>query len=199
VSIKIVSAMPIDDKPVVLVGDKPVEVKPLLDGRKNIASCSIVCVDKGVQTDAPCADRVLVQMPQRVEDRSFVRTPVRRFVGAAVHMYKGKDGHVRQLCGPGITHLLSGRAKQVHVQQHKVPTRVEKKKVEAPKYKFIWRRKEMQPPSVVSSQASQEGGCGEEGKQDMKTANMCGAIVYIPPPFQADPHALGTELFEGGG
>jgi hypothetical protein len=82
--------MPIDVKLVVLVGDKPVEVMPLLDGRKNIAACSIVCVDKGVQTDAPCADRVSVQMPQRVEDRSFVRTPVRRFVGAVIsHKYRG--------------------------------------------------------------------------------------------------------------
>jgi hypothetical protein len=27
---------------------------------------------------------------------------------------------------------------------------------------------------------------------------MCGAIVDIPPPFRADPHALGTTLFEGG-
>jgi hypothetical protein len=77
-------------------------------------------------------------MPQQVEDRSFVRTLVRCFVGAAVCMHKGKDGHVRQLCGPGITHLLSGRTKQVHVQQHKVLARVEKKKMEAPKYKFIW-------------------------------------------------------------
>jgi hypothetical protein len=48
-------------------------------------------------------------------------------------MHKGKDGHVRQLCGLGITHLLLGRAKQVYVQQCKVPARVEKKKVEAPK------------------------------------------------------------------
>jgi hypothetical protein len=39
VSIEIVSAMPVDDKLVVLVGDKPVEVKPLLDERKNIAAC----------------------------------------------------------------------------------------------------------------------------------------------------------------
>jgi hypothetical protein len=62
VSVAIVSAMPIDDKPVVLVSDKPVEVKPLLDERKNIAAYSIVYVDKGVQTDAPCADRVSVQI-----------------------------------------------------------------------------------------------------------------------------------------
>jgi hypothetical protein len=27
--------------------------------------------------------------------------------------------------------------------------------------------------------------------------NMRGAIVDIPPPFRADPHALGTTLFEG--
>jgi hypothetical protein len=111
ISVAIVSAMPIDDKPVVLVSDKPVEVKPLLDERKNIAACSIVCVDKGVQTDAPCADRVSVQMPQGVEDRSFVRLPVRHFVGAAVRMHKGKDGHVRLLCGPGIYSSFAGSCK----------------------------------------------------------------------------------------
>jgi hypothetical protein len=44
-----------------------------------------------------------------------------------VRMHKGKDGHVRQLCGPGITHLLLGRAKQVHVHQRKVLARVEEK------------------------------------------------------------------------
>jgi hypothetical protein len=63
VSIEIVSFVPIDDKPIVLVSDKLVEVKPLHDERKNIAACSIVCVDKGVQTDAPCVDLVSVQMP----------------------------------------------------------------------------------------------------------------------------------------
>jgi hypothetical protein len=63
-------------------------------------------------------------------------------------MHKGKDGHIRQLCGPDITHLLSGRAKQVHVQQRKVLARVEKKKVEAPKYKLIWQIKEVQPPML---------------------------------------------------
>jgi hypothetical protein len=93
---------------------------------------------------------------------------------------------------------LQGHAKQVHVQQRKVLARIEKKKVEAPKYKNIWRRKEVQPPRVVSSRAGQEGGCGEEGKQDLKMANMHGAILDIPPPFRADPHALGTTLFEGG-
>jgi hypothetical protein len=92
---------------------------------------------------------------------------------------------------------LPGHAKQVHVQQRKVPARIEKNKVEVPKYKFIWRRKKVQPPRDVSSRASQEGGCGEEGKQDLKTVNMRGAIVDIPLPFRADPHALGTTLFEG--
>jgi hypothetical protein len=106
VSVAIVSAMHIDDKPVVLVSDKP-----LLDERKNVAACSIVCVDKGVQTDVPCVDDVSVQMPQQVEECSFFRTPMRRFVGAAVHMHKGKDGHVCQLCGLGITRLLPGHAK----------------------------------------------------------------------------------------
>jgi hypothetical protein len=95
ISVAIVSSMLVDDKPVVLVSDKPVEVKTLIDETKNIAAYSIVCLDKGVQTDAPCADRVSVKMPQRVEDPSFVRTTVRRFVGAAVRMHKGKDGVAR--------------------------------------------------------------------------------------------------------
>jgi hypothetical protein len=92
---------------------------------------------------------------------------------------------------------LQGHAKKVHVQLQRAPSRVEKKKVMTPKCKLMWRRKEAS--SVVSSQAGQAGGCGVVGKQDLKTANMCGAIVYIPPPFRADPHALGTTLFEGGG
>jgi hypothetical protein len=190
--------MHVDDKPVVLVNDKTVEVKPLLDDRRDIAGCSAVFVDKGVQTDALCADRVSVQMPQRVEDNSFVRTHVRRFVGAAVWMHIGKDGYVRQLCGPGITHFLPGRAKQVHVQQRKVPARVEKKKVEAAKYKFIWRRKEVPPPRTISSRAGQEGGRGVEGRQDMKTVTTHDDYIDIMPPFRADPHTLGTMLFEVG-
>jgi hypothetical protein len=99
-----------------------------------------------------------------------------------VHVHIGKDGRVRQLCGPGIT-TLQVRAKKVLVQQRKVPARIEKKKVEAPPYKFIWQRKEVQPPRAVSSRAGQEGGCGEEGKQDLKMVNMRGAIVDIPPSF----------------
>jgi hypothetical protein len=196
-----VSAKPVDDKPVVLVSDKPVEIKPLIAEGKDMSAC-VPCVplpvrvDIGVQTDDGGADRVPVHMVPRVVSHSFARTPRRRFVGAAVRVHTGKDGRVRQLCGPGIT-TLQGRAKQVHVQQRKVPARIEMKKVEAPKYKFIWRRKEVQPPRAVSSRAGQEGGCGEEGKQDLKTANMRGAID-IPPPFRADPHALGTTLFEGG-
>jgi hypothetical protein len=181
VSVGIVSAMPVDDKPVVLVSDKPIEVKPLLDEWKNITACSIVYVDKGVQTDDPCADRVLMQIPQWVEDHSFFRTPVRCFVGVAVHMHKGKDVH--QLCGPGITHLLLGRGKQVHVQPRKVPASLEKKKVEAPKYKFIWRKKEVQPPRDVSSRAGQEGGHGVEGRQDLKMVTMRDDCVDITPHF----------------
>jgi hypothetical protein len=37
ISVAIVSAMHVDDKPVVLVSDKPVEVKPLIDeSKKNL-------------------------------------------------------------------------------------------------------------------------------------------------------------------
>jgi hypothetical protein len=199
VSVAIVSAMPLDDKPVVLVIEKKIEVKPLIVNRKNIATCSIVWVDKAVQTDVPCADRVSVQMPQRVEHLNFVRTLVTHFLGLAVQMHICKDGRDRQLRGPSITHLLRGRAKQVHVQQCKIPARFEKNKVEAPKYKLIWRRKEVQPPMAVSSQAGQEGGRGVEGRQDLKTATMHDDCVGIMPPFRADPHALRTTLFEGGG
>jgi hypothetical protein len=151
----IVSAKPIDDKPVVLVSDMPVEVKPHIDEGKDMSAC-VPCVslpvrvDMGVQTDDGGADRVLVHMVPRVVSHIFVRTPQKRFVGAAVCVHKGKDGHVHQLCGPGIS-TLQGRAKKVHVPQHKVPTSIEKKKVEPPKYKFIWRRKEVQPPRAVSS------------------------------------------------
>jgi hypothetical protein len=202
VSGDIVSAKPVDDKPVVLVSDKPVEVKPHIDEGKDMSAC-VPCVplpvrvDMGVQPDDGDVDRVPVHMVPRVVSHSFVRTPRRHFVGAAVRVHTSKDGRVRQLCGPGIT-TLQGHAKKVHVQQRKVPARIEKKKVEAPPYKFVWRRKEVQPPRAVSSRAGQEGGCGEAGKQDLKTANMRGAIVDIPPPFRVDPHALGTTLFEGG-
>jgi hypothetical protein len=199
----IVLAKPVDDKPVVQVSDKPVEVKPHIKEGEDMLAC-IPCVplpvrvDMGVQTDDSGAARVPVHMVPRVVSHSFVRTPQRRFVGGAVRVHIGKDGRVRQLCGPGIT-TLQGHAKKVHVQQRKVPARIEKKKkVEAPPYKFNWRRKEVQPPRDVSSRAGQEGGCGEEGKQDLKTTNMHGAIVDIPPPFRADPHALGTTLFKGG-
>jgi hypothetical protein len=57
----------------------------------------------GVQTDDGGADRVLVHMVPRVVSHSIVRTRQKHFVGAAVRVRKGKDGHVRQLCGPGIT------------------------------------------------------------------------------------------------
>ena len=148
----------------------------------------------GVQTDDGGVDRVPVHMVPRVVSHSYVSTPVRRCVGAAVRMHKVKDGRVRQLCGPGIT-ILQGRAKKIHVPQ-RAPSRFEKKKVVAPKSKLMWRRKEA--PSAVSSQVGREGGCGVEGKQDLKTANKRDALVYIPPPFRADPQALRTTLLEGG-
>ena len=167
-------------------------------------------------------------MEARVIDRRFVGTAVRR-VGAAVRLHKGKDGRVRQLCGPGIT-TLQGRRAKAHVQQQKAPARVpkggqvgatllpwqgfnqvpaaarvgavscrgtvlarflprhSKEKMVAPQ--FIWRRK--------SSQAGQEGGCGVEGKRDLKMAKTRDAFVDITPPFPSDPHALGTTLLEGG-
>jgi hypothetical protein len=115
----IVSAKPVDDKPVVLVSDKPVEVKPLIDEGKDMSAC-VPCVplpvrvDMGVQTDDDGADLVPVHMVPRVVSHSFVRTPRRRFVGVAVRVHTGKDGRFRQLCGPGIT-TLQGRAKKVHV------------------------------------------------------------------------------------
>jgi hypothetical protein len=148
----IVSAKPVDDKPFVIVSDKPVEVKPLIAEGKDMSACVPlpVRVDMGVQTDDGDADRVLVHMVSRVVSHSFVRTPRRHFVGAAVCVHTGKDERVCQLCGPGIT-TLQGRAKKVHIPQRKVPARIEKKKVGTPQYKFIWRRKEVQPPRAVSS------------------------------------------------
>jgi hypothetical protein len=92
----------------------------------------------GVQTDDGGADLVPVHMVPRVVSHSFARTPRKCFVGAAVRVHKGKDGRVRQLCGPGIT-TLQGRAKQVHVQQHKVPARIEKKKVDVTS-QFFWEK-----------------------------------------------------------
>jgi hypothetical protein len=115
----IVSARHVDDKPVVLVSDKPVEVKPHIDEGKDMSAC-VPCVplpirvDMGVQTDHDGADLFSVHMVPRVVSHSFVRTPWKRFVGAAVRVHKGKDGRVHQLCGPSITNL-QGRAKQVHV------------------------------------------------------------------------------------
>jgi hypothetical protein len=155
VSGDIVSAKPVDDKPVVLVSDKPVEVKPHIDEGKDMSAC-IPCVplsvrvDMGVQTDDGGADHVPVHTVPRVVSHSFVRTPRRHFVGAAVRVHIGKDGCVRQLCGPGIT-TLQGRAKKVHVQPQGAPSRVAKKKVVTPTNKFIWRREEVQPPKAVSS------------------------------------------------
>ena len=94
VGTEIDSTMHVDDKPV-LVGDKLVEDKPLIDERKDIAACVPVRVDMGVQTDDGGADRVPVHMVPRVVSHSFVRTPRKHFVGAAVSVHKGKDGRVR--------------------------------------------------------------------------------------------------------
>jgi hypothetical protein len=58
VSVASVSAMPVDDKLVVLVSDKPIDVKPLIDENKDIP----FCVNIGVQTDDSCVDPVLVHM-----------------------------------------------------------------------------------------------------------------------------------------
>jgi hypothetical protein len=133
VSGDIVLAKPVDDKPVVLVSDKLVEVKPHIDEGTDMSAC-IPCVplpvrvDMGVQTDAGGADCVPIHTVPWVVSHSFVRTPQKRFVDAAVRVHTGIDGHVRQLCGPGIT-TLQGRAKKVHVQPQRAPSRVEKKKV----------------------------------------------------------------------
>jgi hypothetical protein len=37
-----------------------------------------------------------------------------------------------------------------------------------------------------------------EGRQDLKTATKRDDCVHITPSFRADPHTLGTTLFEGG-
>ena len=56
----------------------------------------------------------------------------------------------------------------------------------------------METQGGVSSRAGQEGGCGEEGKQDLKMAKTREAILHITPPLRSDPQALGTTLLEGG-
>jgi hypothetical protein len=95
VSGDIVSAKSVDDKPVVLVSDKPVEVKPLIYAGKDMSAC-VPCVplparvDMGVQTDDGGADRVPVHMISRVVSHSFVRIPQKRFVGAAVVCTKAR-------------------------------------------------------------------------------------------------------------
>jgi hypothetical protein len=101
----------------------------------------------GVQTDDSGADRVPLHMVPRVVSHSFARTPRQCFVGVAVRVHTGKDGRVRQLCGPGIT-TLQGRAKKVHVQPQRAPSRVAKKKVVTPKNKFIWQRKGCNHPRL---------------------------------------------------
>ena len=112
-------------------------------------------------------------------------------------MHKAKDGRVHQLCGLGITHLWQGRAKQFYVQQQRVPANVDKKKkMVVPMPRRVWRRK---ASAAEASRAGQEGGCGVVGRQDLKMTKTRDAFVDITLPFPADPHALGTTLFEGGG
>jgi hypothetical protein len=79
----IVSAKPVDDKPVVLVSDKPVEVKPLIhEGKDMLAGVPCVPlpvrVDMGVQTDEDGVDLVPVHIVSRVVSHSFVRAPQKR-------------------------------------------------------------------------------------------------------------------------
>jgi hypothetical protein len=201
IDVGVVSAMPVDDK-TVLVGDKPDEATLVVD--VDVAACATVpvCVDASIQTDDICADDTSVHVAQmrvggvggeRVSGDSGQRHYRARSTAvqfsATPRMHRGKDGRVRHLCGPGITHLVQG-----HVQRHKGPSKPRKKKELAPKSKFMWRRKEA--PSAVSSREGREGGCGVEGKQDLKTARTC--HVHITSPFPEDPHALGTTLLEGG-
>jgi hypothetical protein len=56
----------------------------------------------------------------------------------------------------------------------------------------------VQPSRVVSSRTGQEGGHGEEGRKDLKTVMTRDDSVDITPHIRADPHVLGTMLFEGG-
>jgi hypothetical protein len=50
----------------------------------------------------------------------------------------------------------------------------------------------------MSSHASQEGGGGVVGRQDLKMATKRDAVVDITPPFSNRPSlALRTMLFEG--
>jgi hypothetical protein len=115
----IVSAKHVNDKPVVFVSDKPVEVKPHIDNGKDMSVC-VPCVplpvrvDMGVQTDDSGANHVSVHLIPQVVSHSFARTPQKHFVGAAVRVHKGKDGRVHQLCGPGIT-TLQGDTSLMHL------------------------------------------------------------------------------------
>ena len=65
---------------------KPVEVKPLVDDRKDVAACVplSVRVSTGVQTDESCAAHVSVHTVPRV-GRCFLRTSVRHFVATGTH------------------------------------------------------------------------------------------------------------------
>ena len=87
----------------------------------------LVCVDKCVQTDDVRDVRVSMHVEARLLDRKCVRSALRN-IGAAVPMHKGKDGHVRQLCGPGIAPVVRGRAPKVRLRVCEAPISVVKKK-----------------------------------------------------------------------
>jgi hypothetical protein len=94
-----VSAKPVDDQPFVLISDKPVEVKPLVAEGKDMSACIpwvpfLFRVDMGVQIDDGGVDRVPVHMVPWLVSHSFIRTPRKHFVGAAVRVHKRKDGRV---------------------------------------------------------------------------------------------------------
>ncbi|KAK1605601.1 hypothetical protein QYE76_029274 [Lolium multiflorum] len=188
-----VSAKPVDDKPV-LVGDKPDVATLVVD--VDVAACATVpvCVHASIHTIDICADDTSVHVAQMrvggvggervIGDGGQRHYHARNTVqfSATPRMHRGKDGRVRHLCGPGITHLVQG-----HVQRNKVPSKPRKKKELAPKSKLMWRRKDA--PSVVSSREGREGGCGVEGKQDLKTARTC--HVHITSPFSRRPSRVG--------
>ena len=156
-----------DDKLVVPIGDKSVDVKPHSGEMTKIAASPTlpICVDQGIQIDDNGVARVSVHMEERLVDRRFVGPVVRRLVGAAMHMHKGKDGCVRQLCGLGIAPILQGCTNKFHIQGQRAPSTVEKKKLLAPTSKLMWRRKEV--PHAVTCTTSREGGGGVAGQQDL--------------------------------
>jgi hypothetical protein len=102
-----ISAKPLDHKPI-FVGDKPVEVKPIVD--EDVVACATVsvCVDASIQTDDICVDGVSVHMAQmRVRgvggecvrgdsgQRHYRARSTAVQFSATPRMYRGNDGRVR--------------------------------------------------------------------------------------------------------